>query len=153
MDKAGGRGKQDSIVSLQSHVTPKIADTFGVTVLTSADPQEVNRFCPLLPNIAMALLLALVLLCSVAEGEEIKLGFLHIQSSSSWVVESYQQFKLGLQHINADSTLLPNDILKAVPYNGEGQSLVSMKGALHLIEQDQVVGPVRATAPRTLRLQ
>jgi ABC-type branched-subunit amino acid transport system substrate-binding protein len=88
----------------------------------------------------MALLLALVLLCSVAEGEEIKLGFLHIQSSSSWVVESYQQFKLGLQHINADSTLLPNDILKAVPYNGEGQSLVSMKGALHLIEQEQVVG-------------
>eukprot|EP00928_Gymnodinium_smaydae_P013401 TRINITY_DN14889_c0_g2_i3.p1 TRINITY_DN14889_c0_g2~~TRINITY_DN14889_c0_g2_i3.p1 ORF type:complete len:1298 (-),score=116.22 TRINITY_DN14889_c0_g2_i3:548-4441(-) len=72
---------------------------------------------------------------------EIKLGYLYIQSGSSWVVESFSHFKLAIQDVNADSSVLPNHTLNFVVKNSKGNQLVALQGAIDLIDAG-VVGIV-----------
>ena len=84
------------------------------------------------------LLLAGVTACAA---EDIKLGFLYIQSSSSWVVESFSQFKLGVQDVNA-AGLLGGLNLSFTAYDTRGDSLEALAGAIALLADEQVVGLV-----------
>jgi protein involved in polysaccharide export with SLBB domain len=57
-----------------------------------------------------------------------KLGFLYKWSDSSWLVESFSQFKLAIHDVNANSTLGPNDNLTFVVFDSQGDSSNALAG-------------------------
>ena len=67
------------------------------------------------------------------------LGFLYPQSSASWVVESFTQFKLGVRQVNA-AGLGVNLSYKV--FNSQGESLTAMQGAAALLDDPDIVGLV-----------
>ena len=103
-----------------------------------------------MPNLLSQVRLAL--LCSWASlvgADELKLGFLHIFGgpgasnswSNSWVQESFSQFKLGIQDVNANTTILPGVNLTFQAYDDQGEEAVAAMGAVALADAG-VVGVV-----------
>jgi len=71
-----------------------------------------------------------------------KLGYLYIQSGSSWVVESFSQFKLAVAEANRAQLLGVNNNLSYVVYNSQGTSTNALAGAIALLSDPDVVGLV-----------
>ena len=86
--------------------------------------------------------LALLLHPPLTSAEEFKLGYLYIQSESSWVVESFSQFKLAVAHVNAASALGGGHNLSYAVFNSQGQSTQALAGAIELLSDPHVIGLV-----------
>jgi ABC-type branched-subunit amino acid transport system substrate-binding protein len=71
-----------------------------------------------------------------------KLGYLYIQSSSSWVVESFSQFKLSVQHVNAQAALGTGNNFSFAVFNTQGDSSNALAGAIELLSDPDVIGLV-----------
>ena len=71
-----------------------------------------------------------------------KLGYLYIQSGSSWVVESFSQFKLAVAEVNRAQSLGGGNNLSYVVYNSQGSSTTALAGAIALLSDPDVVGLV-----------
>ena len=75
----------------------------------------------------------------------LKIGFLYPQKDSSWVVESFSQFRLAVKRINENQRKRPFfPTLQFIAYDSRGDSLTALKGAVKLIETDRcnvVIGP------------
>jgi len=85
---------------------------------------------------------AIMLLALPINAEVVKLGYLYIQSESSWVVESFSQFKLAVRDVNA-ATVLPAGVqLNYSVYDTQGSSLQALAGAIALLEDPEVFGIV-----------
>eukprot|EP00419_Tripos_fusus_P037267 CAMPEP_0172786018 /NCGR_PEP_ID=MMETSP1074-20121228/205735_1 /TAXON_ID=2916 /ORGANISM="Ceratium fusus, Strain PA161109" /LENGTH=945 /DNA_ID=CAMNT_0013623031 /DNA_START=115 /DNA_END=2952 /DNA_ORIENTATION=+ len=80
---------------------------------------------------------------------ELKLGFLYEQSSLNWLLESWSQFKLAIQDVNEDPTLLPGHVLNYSLADTEGLELSALRGAGDLIDEG-VVGIVGTGYSRAL---
>ena len=71
-----------------------------------------------------------------------KLGYLYIQSGSSWVVESFSQFKLAVAQVNAANILGAGHNLSYTVFDSWGQSTQALAGAIELLSDPDVVGLV-----------
>jgi len=76
-----------------------------------------------------------------ASAEDIALGYLYIQSGSSWVVESFNQFKLAVKDVNDDPTILKYTNLTYLVENSQGSETEALQGAINHINNG-VVGVV-----------
>jgi ABC-type branched-subunit amino acid transport system substrate-binding protein len=89
-------------------------------------------------------LLALLEAAAPAATGSFKIGFLYPQKDSSWVVESFSQFRLAVKRINEAPPRSSFPILEFVAYDSRGNSLTALKGANKLIETDRcdvLIGP------------
>lgn len=63
---------------------------------------------------------------------DLLLGYLYIQSDSSWVQESFSHMKLAVQEINANAGVLPNHTLKYILADTLGTDTQALEGAMNL---------------------
>lgn len=92
-------------------------------------------------SFASGLALSVCSLLGRASAEDIALGYLYIQSSSSWVVESFNQFKLAVKDVNDDPTILNGTSLTYLVENSKGSETEALQGAINHINNG-VVGLV-----------
>ena len=82
---------------------------------------------------------------AILAASSFKIGLLYPQKDSSWVVESFSQFRLAVKRINENQRRSPFfPTLQFIAYDSRGDSLTALKGAVKLIETDRcnvVIGP------------
>jgi hypothetical protein len=87
----------------------------------------------------------LILLTEPESATAFTIGFLYPQKDSSWVVESFSQFRLAVKRINENQRKRPSfPTLQFIAYDSRGDSLTAVKGAVKLIETDHcnvLIGP------------
>ena len=79
---------------------------------------------------------------SAVPSNTLRLGYLYVQSPSSWVVESFSQFRLAVQRVNDDPLLLPGKTLVWSKHDTQGNSAAALEGALQLLQHKDFVGIV-----------
>jgi ABC-type branched-subunit amino acid transport system substrate-binding protein len=102
-----------------------------------------------MPNFHSQVRLGLCSWASLVGAYELKLGYLYIFGGpgpsngwgNSWVQESFSQFKLGIQDVNANATILPGINLTFQAYDDQGEEAVAAMGAVALTDAG-VVGVV-----------
>ncbi|KAL1529246.1 hypothetical protein AB1Y20_000201 [Prymnesium parvum] len=72
----------------------------------------------------------------------VRLGYIYDQSSASWVVESFSQFKLGVKAVNDAGVLGGGYRLNYSVCNSEGEALVALRCAASLLDDPDVIGIV-----------
>ena len=86
--------------------------------------------------------LTVSLLGVLARAEVYQLGYLYIHSGSSWVVESFSQFKLAVRDVNDAAVLGSGSSLNYSVFDTQGSSTRALDGAITLLSNPNVVGIV-----------
>ena len=86
----------------------------------------------------LLLLLLLLLLLSVSSLPSFNLGYLYIHSASSWVAESFSQFKLAIYTVN-DNPDFPFTFTYDA-YDTRGSQNAALAGAIKLLSNSSTIG-------------
>jgi ABC-type branched-subunit amino acid transport system substrate-binding protein len=84
--------------------------------------------------------LLLTLTVALSHSATLKIGYLYPFSSSTWTLESFTMFRLAIEHVNANASVLANDTLSFAAVSSGGLEHVAYAAAQTLLSDSAVVG-------------